>query len=243
MSQLLTHYQDPYFSKYLDENKEYPTFDTYGRFKQYYYNFLESYKNSSKEELKQVLEMIQKGNSSSKNALDQNAYYLYVKSEYERELVYANQHDLELNREALEVEQYIIDHQFMDEKDFRVLNAWQYLNLLNAVKQEPLSLEDYSLSSMSYDMGSYELTKRFYEERQKEEQKNLKIVEYAFHNEVKHDAYLVDDFSYSYLSSKNFMNMGLHLGFFILFLSYFYRLLCMQELFLVSMIVGLLNCY
>lgn len=227
LKQVKNNYQNPIIEKYLTKEKiegdEY-----YGitiSIDHYYFPALKRFYSKPVEEIEKELIFLEENISLLEEAIQKNAYYLSEQFAYRYLNFCAEKRDESINRSEAERYQYIITNQIMDKDDFRAINARQYQSLFYAGdRYEIPTLEDYNKGLVNMTFNNYEASKRYYQIMAKEDLKQKKIIKYSMDHELKHDLYLkgdgVDNF---YLTSKNFMNLGLHLGLVIMFLSAIYH--------------------
>lgn len=149
-------------------------------------------------------------------ALEENAYYLYIEAIYQTNLYYATVFDTEINKDTLAIYQMIIDEKIMDDSNYRVVNAHQYLEEINREIEAP-TLEEYHQSS---NQASYENVKTYYRKLNEDFDAKEQILHYAIQHDLKHDLYYPSNYEtlYSYQTAKNFMNQGLHLIVVVIFI-------------------------
>lgn len=149
-------------------------------------------------------------------ALEENAYYLYIEAVYQANLYYATVFDTEINENTLAIYQMIIDEKIMDDSNYRVVNAQQYLEEINREVEAP-TLEEYHQSS---NQASYENVKTYYRTLNEDFDAKEQILHYAIQHDLKHDLYYPSNYEslYSYQTAKNFMNQGLHLIVVVIFI-------------------------
>ena len=149
-------------------------------------------------------------------ALEENAYYLYIEAIYQTNLYYATVFDTEINSDTLAIYQMIIDEKIMDDSDYRVVNAQQYLEEINRKIEAP-TLEEYHQSP---SQASYKNVKTYYRTLNEDFDAKEQILHYAIQHDLKHDLYYPSNYEslYSYQTAKNFMNQGLHLIVVVIFI-------------------------
>ncbi len=149
-------------------------------------------------------------------ALEENAYYLYIEAIYQTNLYYATVFDTEINSDTLAIYQMIIDEKIMDDSDYRVVNAQQYLDVINRKIEAP-TLEEYHQSP---SQASYKNVKTYYRTLNEDFDAKEQILHYAIQHDLKHDLYYPSNYEslYSYQTAKNFMNQGLHLIVVVIFI-------------------------
>ncbi len=149
-------------------------------------------------------------------ALEENAYYLYIEAVYQTNLYYATVFDREIDKDTLAIYQMIIDEKIMDDSDYRVVNAQQYLEVINREIIAP-TLEEYHQSP---SQASYENVKTYYRKLNEDFDVKEQILYYAIEHDLKHDLYYPSNYDslYSYQTAKNFMNQGLHLIVVVIFI-------------------------
>ena len=112
---------------------------------------------------------------------------------------------------------YIVNEKIIDQYDYRAINASQRRFL----EQEILLLDNMrndteDFSGTNFYMGNDSLTKKYVSRQIDAEKKNLKIIDYAVNNNIKHDINIISNEDLGtiglYKTSKNVMNNGLHLG-------------------------------
>ena len=150
-------------------------------------------------------------------ALEENAYYLYIEATCQTLIYYATVFDQEISEDSLAIYQMIIDEKIMDDRDYRVVNALQYLENVN-LEIAPPTLEEYHPSS--YNGASYTNVKTYFRKLSEDFDAKNQILHYAIQHDLKHDLYYPSDYEpiYSYQTAKNFMNQGLHLIVVVIFI-------------------------
>ncbi|MBR1386072.1 MAG: ABC transporter permease subunit [Bacilli bacterium] len=112
---------------------------------------------------------------------------------------------------------YIVKEKITDQYDYRAINAYQRrfleqeIIMLSNIKNDT---EDFS--GTTFYMDNDYLTKKYINKQIEVEKKNLKIVDYAVNNNIKHDINIISNEDLGtiglYKTSKTVMNNGLHLG-------------------------------
>ncbi|MCI8588168.1 MAG: ABC transporter permease [Bacilli bacterium] len=215
LKQLKENYQNPLIKNYLEEEKiEDEYYGISHSVEPYYFSTLKRFYDKSIEEIDRELLFLEKNVSLLKESLQQNAYYLSEKFAYNYLIFESEKRALPMDKPVVERYQYIIQNKIMDENDFRAVNAREYQSLFYARDSSGISTLEDGYVNMNF----------YYQTMRKERSKQKKITKYSMDHGLKHDLYLkgdnIDDF---YLSSKNFMNLGLHLGLVIMFLSAIYH--------------------
>lgn len=226
LKQLKENYQNPKIGKYLEEEKiedEYYGFSMH--VEPYYFSTLKRFFDKSTEEIDREFKFLEENISLLKNSIENNAYYLYEQFEYNYLTFESEKRDLPMDRVVVERYQYVTQNKIMDKNDFRAINARKYQSLFYTEdRYKTPTLEDYHNGYVNMTFNSYEASKRYYQIMAKEDFKQKEVIKYAMEHDLKHDLYLKgDDATDFYLSSKNFMNLGLHLGLVIMFLSAIYH--------------------
>ena len=215
LEQLIKNYNNKNIKDFINEYKQQLDFINFD-YKQNYIGALNRFKDLQLEELKEKLKNITFSNNLVINSLNENAYYLYVKAncEYSRMIpgFYISEDDKEYCR-------YFDESKIIDEFDYRSINAKQFLDLsylVDKYKTIP-NREEYNLIKDQFDFENYESVKRFYIRMNKIINNEKLVIDYAFKNNLKHDFILVDkNIEEKYTSSKSYINLGLHLGIFIM---------------------------
>lgn len=226
LKQLKENYQNPIIRKYLEDEKiddEYYEFSIH--MEPYYFSTLKRFSDKSIEEIDREFKFLEKNVSLLKDSILENAYYLSEQFEYNYLMFEAEKRDLPIEKVVIERYQYVIQNKIMNKNDFRAINAREYQSLFYAEdRYKTPTLEDYHNGYVNMTFNSYEASKRYYHIMAKEDFKQKEVIKYAMEHDLKHDLYLKgDDVMDFYLSSKNFMNLGLHLGLVIMFLSAIYH--------------------
>ena len=140
------------------------------------------------------------------NALKSNKYYMYVDYNYKNSFKYTSIRGVKIDNKYSESVKYIIDNKIEDEDDFRAINAYNYYSFVYVKNFINFSDNDRYKPQDKYNENIRRILKD--EER---------IVDYSFKNEVKNDLEYVIRYNFKkYVNSKNYMNRGLSLGFFVL---------------------------
>lgn len=226
LKQLKENYQNPKIGKYLEDEK---IEDEYYGLSMvvgpYYFSALKRFYDKPIEEISRELLFLEKNVSLLKESIQKNAYYLSEQFEYNYLTFESEKRDLPMEKSVVERYQYVTQNKIMDKNDFRAINARKYQSLFYTEdRYKTPTLEDYHNGYVNMTFNSYEASKRYYQIMAKEDFKQKEVIKYAMEHDLKHDLYLKgDDATDFYLSSKNFMNLGLHLGLVIMFLSAIYH--------------------
>lgn len=225
LEQLIKNYNNQEFKKWIEDNKN-SNYDDYSYI--LYTNAFSNYKslliinsNNSIEELTTKLNTDKEIIELYKKSIDENAYYISL----EAKLKEINNNDIGINiDELIEAYNYIIENKIKDNNDYRVINAIQYTQRKVLYQNQLPSKEDFDNDTYYYgaSIKKYEDLKKYISNINKIGLNDSKIIEYAFKKGIKHDSKLSSDINDNimnrYISSKRYMNLGLHLGIIIIIL-------------------------
>ncbi len=222
---LKENYQSSTLKEYLETHEKYDKSYDSSVLTQVYISNLNRFFDSSLEELEKEFTFLNSQISLLEEALQKDLYYLVIQFSYNQALFNAEKYDVEISKSEIEFYQYVIQNKFLDPDDYRVINASEYQSLWYSEEERSIpTLKEYKQGLVNLTFNGYEASKRYNLIMREEETKQKLIVKYAMNHEIKHDAYLKgDDITPTYLTSKNFMNLGLHLGLVIMFLSAIYH--------------------
>jgi len=225
MITLTENYQSLGLKNYLENHEKYNSFNESVYVEAYYISTLNRFFDFELPNIKEEITFLESQLSLLEEALEKNLYYLVCQFSYNQILFDAEKHDIELNKATVEAYQYMIQHKISDPNDYRALNAKEYQQFAYSEENRSIpTLEEYRKGLVNPTFNGYAASKKYNLIMREEEKNQRKILKYAMDHELKHDAYLKgDDVEDLYLTSKNFMNLGLHLGIVILFLSAIYH--------------------
>ncbi len=225
MITLKENYQSPTLKTYLENHEKYNVSNESVFVEAHYISTLNHYFDFELSEIEKEITFLKSQISLLEEAIQKNLYYLVSQFSYNQILFDAEKHDVALSKAAVETYQYMIKRKILDPNDYRALNAREYQFLAyNEEERHIPTLEEYKKGLVNPAFNGYEASKRYNLIMREEQNKQKKILKYAMDHELKHDVYLKgDDVDSLYSTSKNFMNLGLHLGIVILFLSAIYH--------------------
>lgn len=223
LNQLINNYQSEEIKNFLDNYEEnvIATDNIYTNIKDNYINILKVYYDKPMDEINKKLDYISEKNKLVIKAIEEDAYYLAVRVECLNDEYWDNvkQVDKKIYDEHIKYCDYFNTHEIKSDKDYRSINAYQQQQLSNSLDYYIFPTDDISNALTRYDLENYSEAERFYHRMYKYVSEEKTIVDYAFSNDLKHDAILIDvndNIEHTYHSSKSYMNLGLHFGTIIL---------------------------
>lgn len=212
---LSSNYQNIEIKEIINDYSENPyAMDLYSNYKSNYIQTLKQFYDSSLKKIDDEKDFLYLQNNLIIKSLEQNEYYLYVKSNCLKDDERIKKVNIDIYNAGIKYCEYFNNHEIKSDSDYRSINAKQFLGFANSKDWYKMpNEEEFNKSHDGNLLSTYKDTKKFYSLMNRYVADEKLIVSYAFENELKHDVIMLNNVvEEKYNSSKSLMNLGLHFG-------------------------------